>query len=143
MSNKLDEARAAWQRSSGRFKRATPTRIAYMGDGQGSAASNLIVTEDPTKIYARRSLNDDRFFVVQSKFIQPAFNKPVILGYTDYEPDIEQVLDHHDAAFITYTGASSIRGSTAHHLQHEFGGGVAQFVQVYQLEHAYVQFQGV
>jgi hypothetical protein len=128
MSNKLDEARAAWQRSSGRFQRATPTRIAYMGDGQGSAASNLIVTEDPTKIYARRSLNDDRFFVVQSKFIQPAFNKPVILGYTDYEPDIEQVLDHHDAAFITYDGASSIRGSTAHHQQHEFGGGDEVFV---------------
>jgi hypothetical protein len=128
MTNKLDEAKAAWQRSSGRFKQITPTRIAYMGDGQGSAASNLIVSEDPTKIYARRSLNDDRFFVVQSKFIQPAFNKPVILGFTDYEPDIEQVLDYHNAGFITETGASTIGGVGPHHLQHEFGGGDEVFI---------------
>ena len=119
----LDEARDAWARERSRFKKDTPTRIAYMGDGRGFAASNMIVPGAPTLIYCRESPDSNDYFPIKNRTVQPAFNKQVILGYIDHEPQIEQVLDFIDESVLYQQNASAIGQVKAHRQQHEFGGG--------------------
>lgn len=118
-----EEAVAHWEAAKAQFKQVTETRTAYLGDGRGSATSNILVPGQPLLQYARRRLNDKNHFVITNRRVAPKFNLPVILGYTDEDPDTEQVLSQHDAGWTYTDSASTIGGIDAHHTQHEFGGG--------------------
>ena len=119
----LDEARETWAKERAKFRQDTPTRIAYMGDGRGYAASNMIVPGAPTLIYCRESPDSNDFFPIKNRTVQPAFNKQVILGYIDHEPQIEQVLDFIEESVLYQQNASAIGQVKSHRQQHEFGGG--------------------
>lgn len=123
-----EEAQAVWQSVSGRFKKTSPFRIAYMGDGRGTSRSNMYSTKSDTIIYARDSLNEKNFFTVLNKRVNPVFNLPVILGYTDEDPSTEQVLGIHWATLELITTPTDLGGIEPHHAQHEFGGGDEVFV---------------
>lgn len=108
----------------GVLKPKTPLRVAYLGDGRGSATSNLNVPGQPNYVYARHSLNQgEKHFAIFSRFIAPAINKPVVIGTLDWEPEKEQVIDFHMAGFEHMESSSAIGGLGAHHIQHEWGGG--------------------
>ena len=123
----LDEAKEAWERTQSQFKVKTATRIAYMGDGRGFATSNMVVPGAPTLIYCRESPDSQSFFPIQNRSVQPAFNKQVIIGFLDHEPDTEQVLDFVLESVLYQQNASAIGQTKAHRQQHEFGGGDETF----------------
>lgn len=118
-----EEAISHWESVKAGFKKERPTRTVVLGDGRGSAASNLKVPGQPQKQYARRRLGDKNYFVITNRRVAPKFNLPVVLGYTDEDPDIEQVLDQHTAGWQFTDSASTIGGIDQHHTQHQFGGG--------------------
>lgn len=124
----LEEAREVWGNVKGGFQEATPTRIAYMGDGRGFATSNMVVAAKPSLIYCRESPDDPNFFVIQNRAVQPAFNKQVILGYLPHEPEIEQVIDFVTESVMYKQGGSAVGQTIAHRQQHQFGGGDEVFI---------------
>lgn len=131
----LEEARGAFRNSTKDFKINKPTRIAFMGDGRGLAASNLIVPNEPTSIYVRSTLETKQHFTVTNSNVTPEFNKPVILGYTDHDPTQEQVLAVHDAS-IKFMGSAASRFSSStnnHRVQHQWGGADVVFADQRQL----------
>jgi hypothetical protein len=125
----LQEARDALNQRLSIYRQSRPTRLAFLGDGRGYAASNMFVPQEPNTTYARGALDDSNFFTVVNVSARPMHNLPVVLGYTEDDPKTEQVLH-------TYTeimggagaGGSLLSGFDKHHYQHEFGGGDEVFV---------------
>lgn len=126
----LTDAKTAWQRQKRKFREATPTRTAYLGDGKGYATSNIVVADNPAMFYAREKLTDKQYFVVPNfnAGINPQFNLPVVLGYDQINPNIEQILGIDMSIFPYQSSASVLGGLGPHHKQHEFGGGDEVFV---------------
>ncbi len=126
----LNDAKSAWQKQKRRFREATPTRTAYLGDGNGYATSNIVVADNPSMFYAREKMTDKQYFVVPNfnAGINPQFNLPVVLGYDQINPNIEQILGIDMSIFPYQSSASVLGGLGPHHKQHEFGGGDEVFV---------------
>ena len=126
----LEEARLIRQQYEKRFRKNTPTRTAYLGDGKGYAASNIIVADNPSLFYAREKMTDKQYFVVPNynAGVNPQFNLPVILGYDQINPNIEQILGIDMSIFPYQSAASVLGGLGPHHRQHEFGGGDEVFI---------------
>lgn len=126
----LEEAKLAWQGTKRQFRKATPTRTAYLGDGKGYATSNIVVADNPAMFYAREKLTDKQYFVVPNfnAGINPQFNLPVVLGYDQINPNIEQILGIDMSIFPYQSSASVLGGLGPHHKQHEFGGGDEVFI---------------
>jgi hypothetical protein len=133
----IEEARSAFKKVLAGYKPKRPTRTVYLGDGRGFAASNMIPPDEPDKFWARERTSSSRPFKVTNKkrSLQPAFNLPVILGYPDDQPNIEQILDIDWAGISTKeSGASALGGTAPHHTQHEWGGGDEVFIEGYQFK---------
>src|SRR3990167_7332710 len=122
----LAEARRIYREAMERYQEKTLTRTAILGDGRGTAASNVIVPENTDYVYARDDINSSNFFIILNQgAVQPAANLPVVIGYplpTGSGSDEEQVLR------INYSGLGDISPGTIspvgpHHQQHEFRGG--------------------
>jgi hypothetical protein len=126
----LEEAKFVWQQKKKQFRKHTPTRTAYLGDGRGYAASNIVVDNNPSMFYAREKMSDDKFFVVPNfnAAVNPQFNLPVVLGYNQVNPNIEQILGVDMSIFPYQSSASVLGGLGPHHRQHEFGGGDEVFI---------------
>lgn len=123
-----EEARTIWESVAGQFKKTSPFRIAYMGDGRGTSRSNMYTDRSDTIVYARDSLTEKNFFTVLNKRVNPIFNLPVILGYDDTDPATEQILGIHWATLELITSPVDLGGLEPHHTQHEFGGGDEVFI---------------
>ncbi len=124
-------AREALVKWAGQFQQRRNTRLVFMGDGRGYSASNI---EDPNKsghVLVRPNLKESRgYFSVKNKRVTPEFNKPVLLGYLDEEPEEEQVLTVNDVSLEwTASGIDVIQKSqqTVHHKTHEWGGADTVF----------------
>jgi hypothetical protein len=126
----LNDAKTAWQRQKRRFRENTPTRTAYLGNGMGYATSNIVVADNPSLFYAREKMTDKQYFVVPNfnAGINPQFNLPVVLGYDQINPNIEQILGIDMSIFPYQSSASVLGGLGPHHKQHEFGGGDEVFI---------------
>ena len=129
-----DEVKSKLKQRLSRYKEQTPTRIAYLGDGRGNATSNMVPVGEPSKFWARESLDGDKPFKITNKNpnLTPAFNLPVLLGYPEHDPTEEQVLGLHSALIKLDAGGnvsgSSIGGAPPHHQKHEWGGGDTVYV---------------
>ena len=126
----LNDAKSAWERASNQFRKNTPTRRAFLGDGRGNATSNIVVADNPTMFYARENLTDEAYFVVPNfnAGVNPQFNLPVVLGFDQINPNIEQILGVDMSVFPYESSTSILGGIGSHHTQHEFGGGDEVFV---------------
>ena len=126
----LNDAKAAWQNQKKKFRENTPTRTAFLGDGNGYATSNIVVSDNPTMFYARERMGDKQYFVVPNfnAAINPQFNLPVVIGYDQTNPNIEQILGIDMSIFPYQSSASVLGGLGPHHSQHEFGGGDEVFI---------------
>src|SRR3990167_1198284 len=122
----LSDARRAYREALSKYQERTPSRVAVLGDGRGTATSNVLVPGRPDYVYARDDVTSTRFFqVLNQGAVQPAANLPVYVGYpfpTGTGSDEEQVIR------INYSGLGDIDSSTVpptgpHHQQHEFRGG--------------------
>lgn len=135
---KLAEARAHWHSTQAKFKKATPTRIAYLGDGKGTERGNLFVPNPslhPRKrnlVYARESIGGQPF-TVRNTQVNPAINMPVVLGYTESSPAVEQVLAVYHEAFPAGT-SDDLSGLGPHAAQHEWDGGDVVFIDSRQFK---------
>src|SRR3990167_8997385 len=126
----LDEARNAWKRATQKYQEKFPSRTAIMGDGRGLATSNLFVPNRSNYIFARDNYDSHQFFQILNRAkVNARIDLPVILGYTEEEPQEEQVLSIHYDGLGAGMSASNI-GSTLgpHHLQHQFRGGDEVFI---------------
>jgi len=122
-----EEARSAVRLTLDRYERSPARRYAYMGDGRGHAASNLIVQDNPAYVYVRNKLDSTDFFVVRmNRNVRPAFNIPVEIH--SLENGQMRIFDVADTFLDQQTSASSISGVAPHHPQHEFGGGDEVFI---------------
>src|SRR3990167_8409018 len=122
----LSDARRAYRDALSKYQERTPSRVAVLGDGRGTATSNVLVPGRPDYVYARDDVTSTRFFqVLNQGAVQPAANLPVYVGYpfpTGTGSDEEQVIR------INYSGLGDISSGTVpptgpHHQQHEFRGG--------------------
>lgn len=122
----LSDARRAYKEALSRYQEKTPSRTAILGDGRGTATSNVLVPGREDYVYARDDVTSTRFFqVLNQGAVQPAANLPVYIGYpfpTGSGSDEEQVIR------INYSGLGDISSGTVppvgpHHQQHEFRGG--------------------
>src|SRR3990167_4856422 len=122
----LSDARRAYREALSKYQERTPSRVAVLGDGRGTATSNVLVPGRPDYVYARDDVTSTRFFqVLNQGAVQPAANLPVYVGYpfpTGTGSDEEQVIR------INYSGLGDIDSGTVpptgpHHQQHEFRGG--------------------
>ena len=122
----LSDARRAYREALEKYQERTPSRVAVLGDGRGTASSNVLVPGRPDYVYARDDVTSTRFFqVLNQGAVQPAANLPVYVGYpfpTGTGSDEEQVIR------INYSGLGDISSGTVppvgpHHQQHEFRGG--------------------
>jgi len=110
------------------YKVAQPTRVAVLGDGRGYATSNVIVPTMENYVFARETHESRQFFpVLNRSTVTPQINLPVMLGYSDSEPNIEQVLGINYAGLGTIS-ASAIASAGPHHTQHQFRGGDEVFI---------------
>ena len=122
----LSDARRVYREALEKYQERTPSRVAVLGDGRGTATSNVLVPGRPDYVYARDDVTSTRFFqVLNQGAVQPAANLPVYVGYpfpTGTGSDEEQVIR------INYSGLGDIDSGTVpptgpHHQQHEFRGG--------------------
>lgn len=124
-----EAARSAIQRTLGAYQEKNQTRVAYLGDGRGRAASNLIVNENKAYVFARDEMTSQDFFpVLNQNRVRPAFNLPVVIGKDQTDPEVWQIISIHYASLDFSDDASVIGGIGPHHTQHEFGGGDEVFV---------------
>jgi hypothetical protein len=126
----LTDAKVAWHNQKKKFREATPTRTAFLGDGNGYAMSNIVVPDNPSMFFARERMGDRQYFVVPNfnAGINPQFNLPVVIGYDQINPNIEQILGVDMSIFPYQSAASVLGGLGPHHRQHEFGGGDEVFI---------------
>lgn len=102
-------------------------RYGISGDGQG----NLYVPQDKSLIYYRQYGDSRPQIVKNNGAIGPYINLPIIIGYTDQEPESEQVIGVNYAMLgLTdrYTNTSASTNPPAYNIgkhaeQHMFGGG--------------------
>lgn len=75
-------------------------------------------------------MTDKQYFVVPNfnAGVNPQFNLPVVLGYDQVNPNIEQILGVDMSIFPYQSSASILGGLGPHHKQHEFGGGDEVFI---------------
>ena len=125
----LEEARRLRQEREQQFEHKKPIRIAFLGDGLGNAASNVVVPGAPTQNYVRDQLNSSEYYRVKNTAVTPEINKPVIISYLPWEPETEQVIGFFNAPYTFFPTSSALAGNqTAHREQHEFGGGDEVFI---------------
>lgn len=123
------EAQAAIQRTLSGYQAVQRTRVAFLGDGRGRAASNMIVNENKARVFARDELNSkDHFTVLNEGRVNPKFDLPVIIGEDPADPNVWRILSIHYASYEFTDNASVAGGMGAHHDQHEFGGGDEVFI---------------
>ena len=119
----IEEAKAKLDQKLSVKVNKRPTRFAILGDGRGMAASNMFVPNSPDFVWARESEQSTRFFPVLNRAAAtPTFNMPVVIGYSDVEPEQQQVLGVHYAGLGNISSAS-LAPMGPHHQQHEWGGG--------------------
>jgi hypothetical protein len=129
MAKQLDDAKLRWDNVKSRFSEKRNTRVAYLGDGGGYATSNMYVPSNQAYVYARESHQTKNAFpVLNRNRVRPSFDIPVVLGYTEDDPDHEQVLSIHYASLDFKNNASILGGTGPHNLQHQFGGGDEVFI---------------
>lgn len=130
MTKTLEEARFFWNQKKKQFRQSTPTRTAFLGDGRGRATSNIIVADNPSLFYAREKMTDKQYFVVPNfnAGVNPQFNLPVVLGFDQVNPNVEQILGVDMSIFPYQSAASVLGGLGPHRRQHEFGGGDEVFI---------------
>ena len=139
MDSKLDQARNVLRSTLGQYQKTRKTRIAYLGDGKGQQEKNLYHPNDPNLWAVRETLATPHYFYVRSiGVVRPAFNLPVVIGYTDANPVEESILSVFIQAFGHNAGASIISGIGAHHRQHEWGGGDEVFIDPKQFKEGLV-----
>lgn len=120
----LDKARRKLKSLLESFQEKRPVRVVYMGDGRGTAENNIRVPGFPDHVFVRESLGDRRFFQVLNRGkVQPMFNLPVITGYTEDEPESEQVLGLHYGGLGQGTTGTNLSNVGPHRGQHQFRGG--------------------
>jgi hypothetical protein len=133
----LEEARAAWNTKFSQFKQVKPVRVAFLGDGLGQATSNIYVANETGYLWARESPDGSKPFKVLNRQadLNPAFNLPVLIGYPEDQPDVEQILGTHYGGVNVRAGTDNtpFGGVTNHHTQHEWGGGDEVFIDSYQI----------
>lgn len=124
-----EEAKAAWQRTIGQYRKLPRKRVVFLGDGQGYSASNLFTTPDQQYVLARSSLESNDFFPVRgARNVQPSFNLPVTVTLEDGDPyeridDIVQI-------FGSYSGSTNLNTNVGlHHEQHQYGGGDEVYIE--------------
>lgn len=123
----IDDARSHWAKVSGGFKKNRDIRYAWTGDGRGTAASNYYYGDRKQYIWVRE--DDNRPFPVLNRGnVSPTINLPVVLGYDDIDPHLEQVLDINWSALPANSTGSTIYNIGAHHTQHEWRGGDEVFI---------------
>lgn len=119
----LEQARRKFQERLNDYERKRRTRFAVLGDGRGQSTSNIHVPSASDFVWARETEESTRFFPVLNRAaVTPTFNMAVVIGYSDIEPEQEQILGLHYAGLGSIPSAS-LAPIGPHHQQHEFGGG--------------------
>jgi len=120
----VKEARRAWLKAKSNFSVLRRTRSAVLGDGHGTADINIEVPNAPDYAWARDTAESKIYYPILNRVGVPlVHDMPVLLGYTDEEPNIEQVLRIYSEGLGGNTPVTSVPTTAAHHQQHEFGGG--------------------
>lgn len=120
----LKDAQKLWAAQKAKFAPVRSMRTAVLGDGRGQAASNITVPNADDYVWARESIGATNYFPTLNRVGVPlVHNLPVILGYADEEPNIEQVLRIYTEGLGGLSSGSALPTTSAHHQQHEFGGG--------------------
>ena len=118
----LRDAGRALQGLLGVYQERRESRTAVLGDGRGFAASNLYVPGMDSYVWARATYDSRTFFPVLNRAsVGNAIDAPVYIGYSDAEPDVEQVLGIHYSGLGTIS-ASGLTAVGPHHTQHQFRG---------------------
>ena len=123
----LAEARRIYREAMAQYQERIPRRTALLGDGRGTAASNVLVPGRDDYVFARDDVNSTRFFqVLNQGAVQPAANLPVYIGFP--LPGSSKTRDEEQVLGINYSGLGTIASGTIppvgpHHQQHEFRGG--------------------
>ena len=118
----IADAGRALKNLLGVYQERRPTRTAVLGDGRGFATSNLFVPGMDSYVWARESYNSNSFFPVLNRAsFGNAIDAPVFIGYSEAEPNIEQVLGIHYSGLGTIS-ASGLTSVGVHHRQHQFRG---------------------
>lgn len=123
------DARRIFQERLNAYAEKREISYGVLGDGRGQATSNIIVPNSTDYVWARRALGDKTYFpIINRSAVVNSFDLPVVIGYTDTDPDNLQVLGVHYAGL---GGGASIpvSGLGPHHEQHEAGGGDDVFVE--------------
>ena len=120
----LSEARQVWKNTTENIRGNRRIRSAVLGNGLGSATSNVEVPGRSFYVYARDSMESDHYYeILNLNTVRPAINLPVLVGYPSDGTEEQQVLG------LNYSGLGSeytIEDVTTigqHHWQHEFQGG--------------------
>jgi len=121
----LSEARRAWENFKSQYQEKLAFRTGVMGDGRGTAASNVNVPGRDNYIYARDHYEDTRFYQILNRgTVQPAANLPIIIGYDLYSGiEEEQVIGVNFSGFGENNSPEVNPVIGRHHWQHEFQGG--------------------
>lgn len=120
--NSVTQAKQLWKKQKDKFSVVKRTRSAVLGDGRGNTTANVEVPGSPDHVWVRDTAEATIFYPVLDKTGLPHTpDMPVILGYTDEESDIEQVLGIF-AGGLGPTSITTVPTTLAHRQQHEFGG---------------------
>lgn len=120
----LRDVRNLWQKQKSKFAIQRDTRAAVLGDGRGTGTANIVVQNGTDFVWARDTAESRIFYPILNRVGVPLVHDlPVLLGYTDEEPEIEQVIRIYTEGLGGNTPITSVPTTPAHHQQHEFGGG--------------------
>ena len=130
----LAEARRRWQEIISQYQQVQQIRSAVLGDGRGTATSNLFVPNRDNYVFARDDVSSTRYFQILNRgVVQPHHNLPVLIGFPEpgESDQEEQIISMH------YAGLGDIPASTIpivgpHHQQHEWHGGDEVFIDPLQ-----------
>lgn len=120
----LYDAKRIVRQKLDQYQAKTPHRVAVLGDGRGTATSNLHVPSASNMVWAREhSQSKLAFPVANLAAVTPQVNLPVILGFDEREPEVEQILGVHFGGLAQGSDSGTVGPIGSHHQQHEFGGG--------------------
>jgi len=130
----LAEARRRWRETISQYQQVQQIRSAVLGDGRGTATSNLFVPNRDNYVFARDDVSSTRYFQILNRgVVQPSHNLPVLIGFPEpgESDQEEQIISMH------YAGLGDIPASTIpivgpHHQQHEWHGGDEVFIDPLQ-----------
>lgn len=120
----LEQARQAWRSAAENLRGNRLIRSAVLGNGLGSATSNLEVPGRSFYVYARDSMESDHYYeILNLNAVRPAINLPVLVGYPSDGTEEQQVLGLNYSGLGSEYSIENIATIGQHHWQHEFQGG--------------------